>query len=80
MKAAGQILRLVGILIEIACLIPILRMGGSKQQFAGIPLTQLLVAGIILGAILWAGGLFMIIAAPKHVPPKDRGSLGSDLE
>ncbi|HEV3122515.1 MAG TPA: hypothetical protein VGY53_11460 [Isosphaeraceae bacterium] len=69
MRAAGNILRLVGLLIELGCMIPILSLGHSNRQFAGIRLSQLFFGGIVLGAIVWTAGLFLIVAAPKPKRP-----------
>jgi hypothetical protein len=65
MRAAGQIMRMVGLLFEMACMIPLLTLGRSNRQFAGVSLSQWFFGGIVLGAIVWTAGLFLIMAAPK---------------
>jgi hypothetical protein len=66
MRAAiGQGLRLVGLLIEMACLMQFVSMRDTGQRVAGLSVAHLSMAGIVLGAILWVAGMFLILTARK---------------
>jgi hypothetical protein len=65
-------LRLLGPLIEVVCLILLLKIRDQGKQFAGIPLEYLLYAGLALGFCLVAAGLiFSSRPAPRR--PRDPG-------
>ena len=67
----GVILRLVGPLIEVACLIILLRVRDQGRQVAGIPVEYVLYAGLALGFALVVVGLTLARPAPRR--PRDPG-------
>jgi hypothetical protein len=61
----GQILRLVGMLIELGCLLPLVSMRTPGRQFAGVRLDHLLTAGVVVGGVVFIAGWFLILTARK---------------
>ena len=67
----GPILRLLGPLVQIACLTLILRPGTADATIAGQPVRPLLYLGFLLGFILVIAGL--ILSRIRRKPsPNDR--------
>jgi hypothetical protein len=64
--AAGPILRRVGLLIEMVCLLALVTWGDERRAGAGIPLRPLLIAGVALGFVLWAIGLALLLRAARQ--------------
>jgi hypothetical protein len=69
--AAGPILRRVGLLIEMVCLLAFLALGDERRVFAGITLRHLLIAGVALGFVLWAVGLALLLRAARQARSAD---------
>lgn len=67
----GLTLRLLGPLIEVACLLALLRVRDQGRQFLGIPVEYPLYAGLALGLLLVVIGLAFARPAPRR--PIDRG-------
>lgn len=67
----GVTLRLLGPLIEVACLIVLLRVRDQGRQIAGMPVEYLLYAGLALGLSLAVVGLAFVRPVPGR--PGDRG-------
>jgi hypothetical protein len=67
----GVILRLLGPLIEVGCLIVLLRVRDQGRTVFGLPVEYLLYTGLALGLTLVVVGLALVRPAPRH--PVDRG-------
>ena len=67
----GVTLRLLGPLIEVACLILLLRVRDQGRQVFGMPVEYPLYAGLALGLTLVVIGLAFVRPAPRR--PVDRG-------
>jgi hypothetical protein len=65
-RAAGPILRSVGLLIEIACLLALVTLIDERRTLAGIAVRDLLIAGAALGFVLWGVGLGLLIRAARQ--------------
>jgi hypothetical protein len=65
-RAAGPILRGVGLLIEAACLLAWLKWDYAGQSVGGIPMGYLLLAGAGLGFVLWAVGFTLILLRARR--------------
>ena len=64
--------RLLGPLIEVVCLILLLKVRDRGMSFVGIPLEYPLYAGLALGFGLVAAGL-LYSSRPAPRPPRDLG-------
>jgi hypothetical protein len=64
-------LRLLGPLIEVACLIVLLKVRDQGRQFFGLPAEYPLYAGLAVGFVLVVIGLTFARPAPR--PPRDLG-------
>jgi hypothetical protein len=64
-------LRLLGPLIEVVCLIVLMRVRDQGRQFAGMPVEYPLYAGLALGFALVVVGLTFARPAPRR--PRDPG-------
>jgi hypothetical protein len=71
-QANGQILRLVGLAIEMVCLILWIVHRGDPRKVGGISLTNLLFAGVVLGFVLWLSGRVVIQFATAGRKPGPR--------
>jgi hypothetical protein len=67
----GLTLRLLGPLIEVACLILLLRVRDQGRQVLGMPVEYPLYAGMALGLALVVIGLAFVRQEPRR--PVDRG-------
>jgi hypothetical protein len=67
----GVTLRLVGPLIEVACLIVLLKVRDQGRQVFGLPVEYPLYAGLALGLALVVVGLAFVRPAARR--PDDRG-------
>jgi hypothetical protein len=65
-RAAGPILRGVGLLIELACLAAWLRWDLQDTTILGYPARHWLQAGAALGFVLWAAGLTLIVRGARR--------------
>lgn len=65
----GSILRLVGPLIEVGCIVTLLQVNGLGYRALGLPIEYLLYAGIAVGFVLVLVG---IIISRRPAPPGDR--------
>jgi hypothetical protein len=77
-RQTGQILRFVGLLTEILCLIGLRSWSTRKDGFwQRLPFDagQALTAGAIAGAVVWAVGTFAILRARR---PGKRSEVGDD--
>ena len=63
----GLLLRLVGPLIEVACLILLQRWGGRERTVAGLPVEYPLYAGMAIGLALVVLGLTWFRRRPADV-------------
>ncbi len=64
--ATGSILRRVGLLIEMACLLVLVARRDESRMIAGVSVNHLLLAGAALGFILWGAGLTLILRAARR--------------
>jgi hypothetical protein len=60
-KTAGPILRRVGLVIEMACILALVAWGDERQALAGITARHLLITGVALGFIVWAIGVTLLL-------------------
>jgi hypothetical protein len=58
-KSAASLLRKVGPLIQVACMIALFRDPGGRSTFAGVPVRTLGYGGLIFGFVLVALGLLI---------------------
>ena len=70
---AGPILRRVGLLIEIVCLLAILAVDadGGRQTLGGIAVRDLLMAGLAVGFVVWGVGLGLWARAARRPRSSD---------
>jgi hypothetical protein len=59
--AAGPILRRVGLVIEMACILALVAWDVEGRSVAGIGARQLLIAGVALGFVVWVVGLTLLL-------------------
>lgn len=64
---AGLILRRVGLLIEMVCLLAFVTLPDDREVFAGVDLKNVLVAGVALGFILWVVGMASIWSSSRRI-------------
>jgi len=64
--AAGPILRRVGLVIEMACLLALVAGDVEGRSVAGFAARHLLIAGVALGFVLWAIGLTLLLRAGRR--------------
>ncbi len=57
---AGLILRRVGLLIELACLLAFVALRDDRRVVAGVDLRRMLIAGVALGFGIWIMGMLWI--------------------
>ncbi len=62
----GLILRRVGLLIEIACLLAFVTLPDDREALAGFDLRRVLIAGVALGFVLWIVGMASIWASARR--------------
>jgi len=62
----GMILRRVGLLIEMICLLAFMTVRDDPEAFAGVGLKRALIAGIALGFALWIAGMASIWTAARR--------------
>jgi hypothetical protein len=67
----GLTLRLLGPLIEVVCVILLLRVRDQGKQLAGVPIEYPLYAGLAIGLGLVVAGLILSQNAPRR--PRDPG-------
>ena len=65
-RTYGAVLRLVGPLIEIVCLMALMRMGGENPTYLGVPLRSILLSGIGIGLVCVIAGLVMSQQRPRR--------------
>jgi hypothetical protein len=65
-RAAGPILRWLGLLIELACILALVRWDYQGRTIGGLEARHLLFAGVVLGFALWAVGLALILRAARQ--------------
>jgi hypothetical protein len=58
---AGPILRRVGLVIEMACLVALVAGDVEGRSVAGISARKLLVAGVAVGVVVWGIGLTLLL-------------------
>ncbi len=58
-RTYGAILRLVGPLIQIVCLLILMRMGSDNPSYLGVPLRSILLSGIGVGLVCVIAGIVM---------------------
>lgn len=68
----GLLLRMVGPLIEVICVALLLRYRGQGLRVLGLPMEQILFAGLFLGLALVIAGLTLVRRPPprKNRPPR----------
>jgi hypothetical protein len=59
--AAGPILRRVGLVIELPCVLALVFGDVEGRSVAGIAARQLLIAGVALGFVLWSIGVTLVL-------------------
>jgi hypothetical protein len=64
--ATGAILRRVGLLIELACLLVLVSQQDESRTVAGVSVRHLLLAGAAVGFVLWGAGLTLIMRAARR--------------
>jgi hypothetical protein len=64
---SGPILRRVGLLIEIGCILAFLAWGNAGRTVAGISVRDLLRAGALAGCVLWAVGTALIFRSARQM-------------
>lgn len=62
----GLILRRVGLLIEIACLLAFVTLPDDREVFVGVDLRRVLIAGVALGFVLWIVGMTWIWSSARR--------------
>ncbi len=62
----GLILRRVGLLIEMVCLLAFVTLKDDHEVFAGLDLKRVLIAGITLGFVLWFAGMASIWSSARR--------------
>ncbi len=62
----GPILRRVGLIIEIACLLAFVTLPDDREAFAGVDLRRVLIAGVALGFVLWIAGIAWIWTSARR--------------
>ena len=62
----GLILRRVGLLIEIACLLAFVTLPDDGEVTAGVDLRRVLIAGVALGFVLWIAGMTWIWSSARR--------------
>jgi hypothetical protein len=65
LRAAGPILRWVGLVIELASILALVKWDHEGRSVAGIAARHLLIAGVALGFFLWAVGLILLMRARR---------------
>jgi hypothetical protein len=65
-RAAGPILRWVGLLIEMASILALVRCDYQGRTIGGLEAWRVLYAGVALGLVLWAAGLALILRAARR--------------
>jgi hypothetical protein len=65
-RAAGPILRWVGLLIELASILALVRWDYQGRTIGGLEAQYLLLAGVALGVVLWAIGVALILRAARQ--------------
>jgi len=66
---AGLILRRAGLLIELACLMAFVAVRDRRWAAAGVNLKQALIAGVVLGFILWVAGMAALRRSARQSGP-----------
>jgi hypothetical protein len=67
--AAGPILRRLGLLIEIACLLAIVTLKDDRREVAGFAVRDMLIAGVAFGFVLWGVSQVLLFRAARKVRP-----------
>ncbi len=62
----GLILRRVGLLIEMVCLLAFVTLGDDREVFAGIDMRRVLIGGIGLGFVLWIAGMATLWSSARR--------------
>ncbi len=62
----GLILRRVGLLIEIACLLAFVTLPDDREVAAGVDVRRVLIAGVALGFVLWVVGMTWIWSSARR--------------
>ena len=62
----GLILRRVGLLIEMVCLLAYVTIPDHREVVAGVELRRLLIGGVALGFVLWIVGMAAIWSSSRR--------------
>lgn len=62
----GMILRRLGLLIEMVCLLAFVTLPKDREAFAGVDLRRVLIAGVALGFVLWIVGTASIWSSARR--------------
>jgi hypothetical protein len=63
---AGPLLRWVGLLIEMASLLALVTWDDGRRAVAGVAVRQILLAGVVLGLVVWGVGLLLIVRGARR--------------
>jgi hypothetical protein len=69
--STGALLRLLGPLIEVICLVLLLRYPGDRVLVAGYPLRYLLYGGILAGLFMVIAGITLVKRPQRARRPPD---------
>jgi len=62
----GLILRRVGLLIEMVCLVAFVMLPDGREIMAGVDVKRVLLAGVALGFVLWVVGVASIWSSARR--------------
>jgi hypothetical protein len=76
--ATGLILRRVGLLIEMACVLGFAMTRDSPRKIGGTDARQLLLAGAVVGLVVWIVGLAVLQIEARRRRQVNEGGRGGD--